>query len=91
MSKSSRHLRLTLQDVRIGKIGRNRRMNPCNEEFDAYLTALQDLGEAGKVPPIVTKTLADCMDRHKSQIKPPSFAVNYHLAKFIDRSKRPKK
>ena len=90
MSKN-RHLRLTLQDLRIGKIGRNRRINPCTEEFDAYVTALQDLGDAGKVPPLVTKALADCMKRHKEQTKPPSFAVNYHLAKYVDRSKRPTK
>ena len=90
MSKG-RHVRLTLQDLRIGKIGRARRMNPCSEEFDAYLTALQDLGETGLVPPKLTKALADCMDNHKNQVKPPTFAVNYHIAKYVDRSKKPKK
>ena len=87
MSKG-RHVRLSLQDLRIGKIGRTRRINPCNEEFDAYLTALQDLGGTGMVPTPIAKALADCMNSHKEKVKAPSFAVNYHIAKYVDRSKK---
>ncbi len=90
MSKG-RHVRLTLQDLRIGKIGRNRKFSPCSQEFDAYVTALEGLGETGLVPPQITRALSDCMKNHESKVKPPSFAVNYHIAKYVDRTKRPKK
>ena len=55
-------LSITLRDLRVAKLNRRVRANPCTEELDTFLTAISIYGE-GKVPIAVSKRLADCMDQ----------------------------
>ena len=82
-----KHLRISLQELKIGKIGRKERFQPCSEQFDNYLTALQDLGDYARVPSVIVKALEDCMGEYKGRPKTPSFAINYHIAQYVDRKK----
>lgn len=59
--KSLRYLKLTTKDIRLSKVAKHDRAQPCSEEFDSYLAALEAFGES-KVPPNVLRNLGDCMD-----------------------------
>lgn len=59
--KSLRYLKLTTKDIRLSKVAKRDRTQPCSDEFDSYLAALEAFGEA-KIPPMVLRSLGDCMD-----------------------------
>jgi hypothetical protein len=57
-----KYLRITPRELRLAKIDRKPRIHVCSQEFEAFLSALENFGD-GKVPFQITKKLADCMDQ----------------------------
>lgn len=62
-------LQLTLQDIRVARIGRKNRYNPCASEMEAYFSALSDFGEK-RMPLSVAKALADCTEQKVNDLQP---------------------
>jgi hypothetical protein len=58
-------LSLTLKDLRIAKVTKKTRVNPCTKELEAYINALADYGEE-RMPAQITKALNDCTNRQVS-------------------------
>lgn len=56
-----KHLRISARELRVSKINKNLRPQPCAKEFQAFLTALELYGD-GKIPMGITKELSDCME-----------------------------
>lgn len=61
MSSGMKHLRITGRDLRIAKINKKVRVQPCAKEFSAFISAVEMYGD-GKVPLAITKQLTDCME-----------------------------
>jgi hypothetical protein len=56
-----RGLSISLKEMRIAKISKKNKINPCTAELEAYINALADFGE-DRMPIHVAKALVDCSD-----------------------------
>lgn len=62
MSSGKRALALSLNDLRIAKLGRKRALTPCYSELDEYLTAVaRYAGDDRLVPASIAQALQDCV------------------------------
>jgi len=75
---------ITLRDLRVAKLEKKQRVAPCRLELEAFLAATARCGgDDTKVPPMIARALADCMQATTSKSKGAS--VQFHLAKFVKR------
>ena len=75
---------ITLRDLRVAKLEKKARISPCSKELDAYLASLARFNDNDdKVPLIISKALANCMQLRGDSVKPAS--LQFHLAKFVSR------
>jgi hypothetical protein len=75
---------ITLRDLRVAKLEKKARISPCSKELDAYLSSLARFNDNDeKVPIMISKALANCMQLRAESAKPAS--LQFHLAKFVSR------
>ena len=75
---------ITLRDLRVAKLEKKARISPCSKELDAYLASLARFNDNDeKVPLMISKALANCMQLRGERVKPAS--LQFHLAKFVSR------
>jgi hypothetical protein len=54
---------LTLKDLRVAKVDKRPRLQPCNNELSAYLAALESFQEYQQpINPDIIKMMNDCMN-----------------------------
>lgn len=75
---------ITLRDLRVAKLEKKQRVAPCRMELENFLAAtVRYGGDDTKVPVIIAKALADCMQQ--STKKTAGASVQFHLAKHVKR------
>jgi hypothetical protein len=80
----SKTFAITLKELKLAKVGRQMRSNPCTKEMESYLSALDEYGEEStSMAKMHGRTLAKCMDQWNSSAHKPS--ISYHLSKFVKR------
>ena len=75
---------LKLKDLRISKLNKRVRTQPCSQELENYLSYLSNAyGESDKIPKSIGLELSNCMEQVGKITKPASLA--FHIAKFVQR------
>ena len=75
---------LKLKDLRISKLNKRVRTQPCSQELENYLSHLSNAyGESDKIPKSIGLELSNCMEQVGKMTKPASLA--FHIAKFVQR------
>ena len=75
---------LKLKDLRISKLNKRVRTQPCSQELENYLSYLSNAyGESDKIPKSIGLELSNCMEQVGKVTKPASLA--FHIAKFVQR------
>lgn len=74
-------VKITLADLKIAKISKKARAQPCTGEMQDYFEALADYGER-KMPMRIAKAFVDCMESKREQ---DGMTTMYHLNSFISR------
>eukprot|EP01031_Cornospumella_fuschlensis_P025735 gene25735-31081_t len=77
-------LSISLKELKIAKLHRRVRLNPCSAELEAYINALADFGES-KMPLHVAKALADCTEQQAATAGPRAPNPSFQLTRFISR------
>ena len=77
-------LALSLRDLKITKLTRNRKYAPCYQELDDYLNAVARYGGDDKlVPSNIGDAVQNCVAAKQEEVKPAS--IQFHLQRFVNR------
>jgi hypothetical protein len=66
MSGKNIAMRISMKDMKIGKIGNNFRQALCAQEFSSFLTAVNQYGSEDRVPGNIKNMLEFCLENHVS-------------------------
>eukprot|EP01039_Chlorochromonas_danica_P007095 gene7095-7847_t len=74
---------ITLKDLKVAKVTKKVRVNPCTPELEAYINAIAEHGGDKKIPLQIAKAFFDCSEKQGK--KNDANTTNYHLSKFVIR------
>ena len=75
---------ITLKEVKLAKVGRRQRAQPCTKEMEDYISSLNDgEGEESVYSKKYGRVLALCMEQWNPNAHKSSIA--FHLSQFVKR------
>lgn len=61
---ASKGVSITLRDLRLAKLDKRVRINPCSSELESYINALAQYdGECDRIPQLIRRALTDCVEQ----------------------------